>query len=206
MEYIKGLFNLAQDYWFLTMIVGLFATFIESLLPILPLGAIVTINAALLGMGMGLIISWIGSGLGTVVVFLIVRKFSDSKFINKYRNEKTYKIVERLKQKGFRLLFIAYACPFMPTSLVTIASALCRFDLKTFLVGMISGKFIMFIVISYIGSDIRGFLTSPLKIILLSIIVFIAWVIGNKVNKSIEDNYENDVIDEIAIDRDIKNN
>ena len=204
MEHIKWLFNLAQDYWLLTMVVGLFSTFLESLLPVLPLVAIVTINAAVFGMGMGLIISWIGSGLGTVVVFLIVRKFSDSKLINKYRNEKTNKIVERLKEKGFKLLFIAYACPFMPTSLVTIASALCRFDLKTFLVGMVSGKFIMFIVISYIGSDIKGFITSPVKIILLSIIVFIAWAIGNKVNKSIENNYENDTIDEIAIDSDIE--
>lgn len=204
MEHIKWLFNLAQDYWLLTMVVGLFSTFLESLLPVLPLVAIVTINAAVFGMGMGLIISWIGSGLGTVVVFLIVRKFSDSKLINKYRNEKTNKIVERLKEKGFKLLFIAYACPFMPTSLVTIASALCRFDLKTFLVGMVSGKFIMFIVISYIGSDIKGFITSPVKIILLSIVVFIAWAIGNKVNRSIENNYENDTIDEIAIDSDIE--
>ena len=89
MEHIKWLFNLAQDYWFLTMVVGLFSTFLESLLPVLPLVAIVTINAAVFGMGMGLIISWIGSGFGTVVMFLIARKFSDSKFINKYRNKKT---------------------------------------------------------------------------------------------------------------------
>ena len=204
MEHIKWLFNLAQDYWFLTMVVGLFSTFLESLLPVLPLVAIVTINAAVFGMGMGLIISWIGSGFGTVVMFLIARKFSYSKFINKYRNKKTNKIVQKLKEKGFKLLFIAYSCPFIPTSLVTIASGLCKFDLKTFLVGMVSGKFIMFIVISYIGSDIKGFLTNPVKIILLSIIVFIAWAIGNKVNKSIENNYENDTIDEIAIDSDIE--
>ena len=204
MEHIKWLFNLAQDYWFLTMVVGLFSAFLESLLPVLPLVAIVTINAAVFGMGMGLIISWIGSGFGTVVMFLIARKFSDSKFINKYRNKKTNKIVQKLKEKGFKLLFIAYSCPFIPTSLVTIASGLCKFDLKTFLVGMVSGKFIMFIVISYIGSDIKGFLTSPIKIILLSIVVFIAWIIGNKVNRSIKNSYENDTIDEIAIDSDIE--
>ena len=44
MEHIKWLFNLAQDYWLLTMFVGLFSTFLESLLPVLPLVAIVTIN------------------------------------------------------------------------------------------------------------------------------------------------------------------
>ena len=69
---------------------------------------------------------------------------------------------------------------------------------------MLSGKFIIFIVISYIGSDIKGFITSPLKIILFGVIVFIAWTIGNRVNKNIEANYENDIIDEIAIDIDNK--
>ena len=53
MEYIQDLFRLAQDYWILTMVVGLFSTFIESFLPILPLIAIVTVNAAIFGMGMG---------------------------------------------------------------------------------------------------------------------------------------------------------
>lgn len=184
MEHIQGLFNLAHDYWFLTMIVGLFSTFIESFLPILPLVAIVTVNAAVFGLGMGLVVSWIGSGLGTLALFLIVSKFSDNKFINKYRNEKTQKIVEKVRSKGFKLLFIAYACPFMPACLVTISSALCKSEFKHFATAMLSGKFIMFVVVSYIGSDIRGFITNPIKIIIFSLIVLLAWMIGNKVNSS----------------------
>ena len=190
MEYIQGLFNLAQDYWFLTMIVGLFSTFIESFLPVLPLVAIVTINAAVFGLGMGLIISWIGSGLGTIALFLIVSKFNDNKFINKYRNEKTQKIVEKVSRKGFKLLFIAYACPFMPACLVTISSALCKSEFKHFVTAMLSGKFIMFVVVSYIGSDIKGLITNPIKIIVFSVIVLLAWLIGNKVNSSLEHSEE----------------
>ena len=193
MEHIQGLFNLAQDYLFLTMIVGLFSTFIESFLPILPLVAIVTINAAVFGLGMGLIISWIGSGLGTLALFFIVSKFSDNKFINKYRNEKTKKIVEKINSKGFKILFIAYACPFIPSCLVTISSALCKSEIKHFATAMLSGKFIMFIVISYIGSDIKGFITSPVKIILFILIVLFAWFIGNKINSSF-DNSEEEIV------------
>ena len=190
MEHIQGLFNLAQDYWFLTMIVGLFSTFIESFLPVLPLVAIVTINAAVFGLGMGLIISWIGSGLGTLALFLIVSKFSDNKFINKHRNGKTKKIVEKISSRGFKLLFIAYACPFMPACLVTISSALCKSEFKHFATAMLSGKFIMFVVVSYIGSDIRGFITSPTKIIVFALIVLLAWLIGNKINSSFEHSEE----------------
>lgn len=193
MEYIQGLFNLAQDYWILTMFVGLFSTFIESFLPVLPLVAIVTINAAVFGMGIGLIISWIGSGLGTIAVFLVVSKLSDSKLLNKYKNDKTRKIIEKVRSKGFKLLFIAYSCPFIPTCLVTIASAICKSKFKHFVTAMLSGKFIMFIVISYIGSDIKGFITSPIKIILFILMVLIAWKIGNKVNTSLEHNEDEDL-------------
>ena len=191
MEYIQALFKLAQDYWFLSMIVGLFSTFIESFIPVLPLVAIVTINAALFGMGMGLVISWIGSSFGTIAVFLIVSKFNNSKFINKYKNDKVLKIIECVKSKGFKLLFIVYCCPFIPTCLVTVASAICKCEFKYFITAMLSGKFVMFMIISYIGRDINGFITNPIKILLFLIIVFIAWKISNKVNLSLE-NYEED--------------
>ncbi|SCI25661.1 MULTISPECIES: TVP38/TMEM64 family protein [unclassified Romboutsia] len=190
MEHIQELFNLAQDYLFLTMLVGLFSTFIESFVPVLPLVAIVTINAAVFGMGMGLIISWIGSSLGTIAVFFIVSKLSGSKLINKYKNEKIEKIVNKVKNKGFKLLFIAYSCPFIPTCLVTVASAICKYEFKYFTTAMLSGKFIMFIVISYIGSDMKGFITSPIKILTFILVVFLAWKIGNRVNSSLDRNEE----------------
>ncbi len=190
MEHIQALFNLVNDYLFLTMLVGLFSTFIESFLPVLPLVAIVTINAAVFGMGMGLIISWIGSSLGTIAVFFIVSKFNDSKLINKYKNEKIEKIITKVRNKGFKLLFIAYSCPFIPTCLVTLASAICKYEFKYFATAMLSGKFIMFIVVSYIGSDIKGFITSPIKILTFIIVVFLAWKIGNRVNLSLDRNEE----------------
>ena len=47
MEYIQALQNLVQDYWVLSLCVGFFSTFIESFIPMLPLVALITANAAL---------------------------------------------------------------------------------------------------------------------------------------------------------------
>ena len=66
MEYIQNLYYISQDYWILTMLVGLLTCFIESFLPVLPLTGIVTGNAIMLGLFRGMIISWIGSSLGTI--------------------------------------------------------------------------------------------------------------------------------------------
>lgn len=191
MEYIQELYHFAQNYWILTMIIGLLASFIESFLPILPLMAIVGANALLLGLFGGLVLSWIGSGLGTALLFLIISRYNDNKLFNKFRNKKVDKAIKWMDKKGFKLLFFAYSCPFVPSFLVTMASAFCKIDPKCFIPAMLSGKFIMFLFISYPMSDIKGFMNSPVKILVFCLLVFLSWTIGNKVKKSLE-NHEKD--------------
>ncbi|MGN1033270.1 MAG: TVP38/TMEM64 family protein [Intestinibacter sp.] len=187
MEYIQGLLNLVQDYWILSICVGFLSAFVESFIPMLPLVAIVTANAALFGMLNGFLISWIGSVAGTICLFLIVLKIGEnSKLLERVKNEKVKKAILWIDQKGFKLLFIAYACPFLPACVITIASGISKRNITTFTSAVLSGKFIMFLVVSYIGQDIYGFITSPVKIIAFCLIVFIAWKLGNKLNKDLE--------------------
>lgn len=187
MEYIQALQNLVQDYWVLSLCVGFFSTFIESFIPMLPLVAIVTANAALFGMLKGFLISWLGSVIGTICLFLVVLKIGEnSKIFEKIKNEKVQKAILWIDKKGFKLLFIAYACPFLPACVITIASAISKRQKTTFMSAVLSGKFIMFLVISYIGQDIYGFITSPAKIIGFCALVFLAWKLGNKLNKDLD--------------------
>ena len=186
MEYIQNIYNVVNDYWLLSIVVGMTSVFVESFLPILPLVAIVTANAVLFGMIPGLVISWIGSSAGTICLFFIVRKISNRKFIKLLTNEKVEKAIDWVEEKGFKLLFLAYACPFLPACVITIASGISKRHKTTFISAVLSGKFIMFLVISYIGQDIYGFITSPVKIISFCAVVFIAWKLGNKLNKDLD--------------------
>lgn len=193
MKYIESLYHFAQNYWFLTVIVGLLASFLESFIPILPLTAIVGANAVLLGMFGGFTLSFIGSGLGTTLLFLILKKYNNNKMFNKLKNNKMDRFMEWIKGRGFKLIFISYACPFIPSSLVTVASSLCNMDSKTFIPGMLSGKFIMFLFISYPASNIMAFITSPTKIIIFLVLAFLSWKIGNKIKTSLEGNDKKDL-------------
>ena len=158
----------------------------------LPLVAIVTANAALFGMVKGFLISWLGSVTGTICLFLLVSKIGEnSKLLEKIKNEKIKKAILWVDKKGFKLLFIAYACPFLPACVIMIKilrsiPAITKRDKTTFMSAVLSGKFIMFLVVSYIGQDIYGFITSPIKIIGFCVVVFLAWVLGNKLNKDLE--------------------
>ena len=195
MEFIQSMYNIVNDYWILSIAVGLASAFVESFLPILPLVAIVTANAALFGMIPGFIISWLGSVLGTICLFWAVKKLSDGKFVKFLTNEKVEKAIDWVEEKGFKLLFLAYACPFLPACVITISQGLSKRDLADFISAVVAGKLVMFFIISYIGKDIIGFITSPIKVLTLALITFIAWKIGNKLNKDLE-NYEHKKINE----------
>ncbi len=195
MEVIQNIYNLVNDYWILSIAVGIISVFIESFLPILPLVAIVTANAALFGMLQGLLISWIGSTLGTVCLFLIIKKISDKRFINILNNEKVEKAIGWVEEKGFKLLFLAYACPFLPACAITVSQGLVKRDSADFISAVVSGKLVMFFIVSYVGKDIFGFIKNPFKVISLALIILIAWKIGNKLNKDL-DNYEQKKINE----------
>lgn len=191
MDHIQGLLDLSKDYWLLSMILGLLICFIESFLPFLPLIAIVGTNAMILGLWGGFVVSWIGSGLGTLALFLLISKYNDNKLFKKLRNKKTEKVILWMKRQGFKLLFIAYSCPFVPSFLVTITSAFCKREVIEFLPAMLAGKFVMFLAISYPASDVSGFLKSPMKIALFTILVFLSWKVGSKVNADLEQHKHN---------------
>ena len=195
MEYIQNIYNVVNDYWLLSIVVGMTSVFVESFLPILPLVAIVTANAVLFGMIPGLVISWIGSSAGTICLFFIVRKISNRKFIKLLTNEKVEKAIDWVEEKGFKLLFLAYACPFLPACVVTISQGIAKRDSADFIPAVVAGKLVMFFIVSYIGKDIFGFITNPFKVCALLIITFIAWKMGNKLNKDL-DEYEKKRINE----------
>lgn len=186
MDYIQQFLYIAQDNMLLSLIAGILSAFIESFIPALPIVAIVGANAAIHGMFIGLLISWIGSGLGTLSLFLILSRFNDNKIFRKMRTEKVEAGVRWLDKKGFSMLFIAYACTFMPSSLATVASAFCKKKFIDFAPPMLAGKFVMFIVVSYVAEDISGFIHSPLKIIVLIALVALSWFVGKKANVNLE--------------------
>lgn len=186
MEYIQSLYYMAQDYWILTMLIGLMSCFVESFIPALPLIGIVTGNAILFGLLNGIIVSWIGSGLGTILLFLLTKKFKNSIHMERFKNKKINKVIKWIYRQGFKVLFIAYCCPFVPGSLVTIASALSGKDIKNFAPAMLSGKFVMFLAVSYPASDLVGFIKNPIKIGVFILLVLLAWKVGNRVNTKLD--------------------
>lgn len=178
------IYNL-QDHRLIASVVSFFIVILETFVPILPLVAIVGANAFVLGLWLGFLTSWIGSVLGSTVLFLLSSKFSHTKLFEKFSGKKVDNVTRWIKKQSFTMIFIAYLCPFIPDFLVTISSGISDMKLSNFLPGMVLGKFIMFILISYVGNDIQNFFTEPIKIFLLALLIISFWILGNKINKKI---------------------
>lgn len=182
MEHIDGLYLLIRDNQLLIFGLAIVITFLESFIPALPLVGIVITNAALLGFVGGVISSSIGSCLGTLVLFIIARKFSNVKFIKKLQNDKTDKVTNWIKNQNYIVLFLCYSCVFIPGCLVTVASGFSGRSLKSFIPGMVLGKITMFAVASFIGYDINLLFTNPERIIVVLLMVVVSFIIGRKMS------------------------
>ena len=176
------LYTVAQNK-ILAVFIAFFLTAIESFIPVLPLVAIILANSIIFGMWLGFFISWVGSCIAAILLYYFAKKLSKLKIFDKYRNRhKNEKLAVFIKKQGFSMIFITYVCPFISDFLITVLSGLVKFDTRTFISGMMCGKFVIFLFISYVGEDIEVFFKNPLKIILFTIFILSSWIIGKKIN------------------------
>ncbi|MEG2017719.1 MAG: VTT domain-containing protein [Clostridium sp.] len=186
MEFIDGLFQLAQNNFILTFAIGFLAAFSEPFFSPLPIIGIVVTNSILLGFLPGLTASILGSLLGSIILFTLCNKFGNSKLMKKLNNSKVNTISHWIREQGFMPMTICYACPFIPDILITIASGISKKSFQKFFPGLVCGKLIFFSVTSYIGNDLMGFITNPIKIVIVLAIIFIAFILGRRVSNKIE--------------------
>lgn len=184
-EYIVKLLN---DYQQLGPLPGILLPFIESILPVLPLFVIILANSAAYGLLNGFLYSWIGTSLGSIFVFYIVRKLGEKRIFLKVRNNKQVaKVTTWVEKHGFGPLFLLLCFPFSPSSVINVVAGLSSIRSSQFILAVILGKSVMVFSISYIGDSLTSFAQNPIKTISVGVGIVTFWIIGkyieNKISK-----------------------
>lgn len=191
----ENLMELIQDYRSFGPIPGLVLPIIEAFLPFLPLFVFVTANASAFGLGWGFLFSWIGACTGALIVFSIVRKYGQKRFLAFLKNHKQVKrLVDWVDRHGFGPLFLLMCFPFTPSAVVNIVAGLSRISIYQYGVAVLAGKMVMIFSISYIGHDIPSLIHNPKKTIILGIVVVILWYIGKRIEAHLDKKIESDRI------------
>src|SRR5690625_3291167 len=125
------------------------------------------------------IYSWISSVLGSITVFLVIRKLGYKRIFQKIRKNKTVlQVTNWVEYHGFGPLFILLCFPFSPSSVINVVAGISKVSKLQFFLAVILGKSIMIFSMAYVGSSVMEFAKSPIRttIILVSIVIF--WSFG----------------------------
>lgn len=177
--------EIAGEHRIIGTFIALLLPMIEAFLPFLPLAAFVVANATAYGLWLGFLLSWGGAVIGSYCVFLIIRKYGHNRFFGFITNRLSIqKLIRWVEMQGFTPLFILLCFPFTPSSVVNVVAGLSNLKKKSYLLTIMSAKFVMILVISWIGSDLQSLITKPWKTVLIIIAILIMWLGGKWVEKN----------------------
>ncbi|WP_221563657.1 TVP38/TMEM64 family protein [Alkalihalobacillus sp. TS-13] len=165
---------------------GILLPMLEAFLPILPLVLFVAGNAAAYGFFWGVLFSWIGTVFGSIFVYMLVRKYAQARFFKFItRHDKTQSLLGWVEKKGFGLLFVIYCFPFTPSALINVICGLSKLNTLTFVLAVSLGKLVMVFFISYIGHDFFSIIKEPMKMIIISLVIFVLWLVGKLLERKL---------------------
>ncbi|WP_067729765.1 TVP38/TMEM64 family protein [Oceanobacillus damuensis] len=183
-EFIQQLLN---QYEGLGPLPGILLPFIEAFLPFLPLIVFVMANAAAYGLLKGFLFSWIGACSGAIVVFLVIRRLGNTKFLKKIReNRQVKRITAWVERHGFGPLFLLLCFPFSPSAIINVVAGLSKVSIQQFILAVLLGKTVMIFSIAYIGSSIMEFAKNPIKTIVVGVGIVLFWMLGKYIEKRVQ--------------------
>ncbi len=178
----ENLRNLLEQYRSFGPIPGLLLTFMKSFIPPLPTLLIVGVNAAVYGLWLGFLYSWIGIVSGCMVTFLIVRRVAGHPYLLRWAQKpKVLKSMRWVRRNAFSYVFLLSMFPVGPFVVINMAAGLARMRIRSFLIAVLCGKAIMVLSVSYIGHDLSRFIEQPFLLIYVGLFLALSLIISKQI-------------------------
>jgi uncharacterized membrane protein YdjX (TVP38/TMEM64 family) len=179
---LENIMELIQQYKALGPFAGILLPMLEAFLPFLPLVVFVMANANAFGLWFGFLFSWIGAAAGALLVFVLVRRYGDTRVFRFLRNNRQVKRLTRWVDKhGFGPLFLLLCFPFTPSALVNVVAGLSSISIAQYMLAVLTGKMVMIFTISFIGYDIISLVKQPIRTVIVGVIIFVLWLVGKQI-------------------------
>ncbi|OEH92425.1 TVP38/TMEM64 family protein [Bacillus solimangrovi] len=176
-----------NDYAGLGPLPGILLPFFEAMLPFLPLVLFVMGNAAAFGLWQGFLFSWIGTVLGALVIYFVIRKLKDTKPFHFLRKKEQFqRLADWVERHGFGPLFLLYCFPFSPSALINLVAGLSNISKKQFTLAVVLGKMVMVFFISLVGQDLVTLIREPQKLLVFLVVMGGMWLIGKIIERRLQ--------------------
>lgn len=186
-KFIEFFKNFANDNVWLIIIVTIILPFIEAVIPILPLIAIVSFSIASLGsvygsfIGaiLGILFSIIGSAIGMFTVFILIRNLIGNWFRRKTKDMvRISKAINWMENRSNTFMIMFLSNPYVPTSIFNYAMALTGYSVKKYLIIVLVSRTICILllgilgVVFNVGEDLKAIIWVFLTYIIVYVIIW----------------------------------
>lgn len=179
---LEHIMELIEEYRSFGPLPGILLPMLEAFLPFLPLVIFVMANANAFGLWFGFLFSWVGASVGAFLVFFLVRKYGQKRFMRFLKkNEKVQKLMAWVEKHGFGPLFLLLCFPFTPSAIVNIVAGLSKISKYQYMLAVLTGKMVMIFTMSFVGHDIKSLITQPMRTAVVGVIIFILWFVGKRI-------------------------
>lgn len=157
---------------------------LESIIPALPLIAIVSLNVTTFGLFWGYLFSWLGSFGGSVLVFLFFRTIILEKvlplFIKK-EHPRLLQIQHWVAKQSTGAIIVLSAIPFTPSSWMNMGFGLSGYSKRRYLGAVFVGKAVSVLLFALFGSSLlqlseRPWLVALAFVVLLGLYLLSRWL------------------------------
>lgn len=188
---LDNIMEVIEEYRSFGPIPGILLPMLEAFLPFLPLVIFVMANANAFGLWFGFLFSWIGASVGALLVFLLIRKYGQKRFLNFLkRNPKVQKLMAWVERHGFGPLFLLLCFPFTPSAVVNIVAGLSKISIYQYMLAVFTGKMVMIFTVSFVGHDLKSLITQPFRTAIVGVVIFILWLVGKQIEIRFNQNIE----------------
>lgn len=181
---LKDILEIFDKYKSMGPLLGIGLPLLESFLPFLPLVLFVVANVNSFGLLLGFLFSWVGACAGSILVFLIVRKYGQKRLFAFLRKHKSIqKMLSWFEHHGFGPIFLLLCFPFTPSAAVNVVAGLSKISGLNFILASLLGKLVMVFIVSYAGQDLQSLVRKPGKLVVVLAVLAVMWIVGKIVEK-----------------------
>ena len=170
-------------------LIGFLLIIVEAFLPVLPLGAFVTLNVNAFGIFPGLLLSWIAAIIGSYLMYLLCYYISTKVIYRFLKKETKEKVVDKMTTfKNIKLtnLVLIITLPFAPSCFINLLAGVSNIKKEKYLIALIIGKAFMISFWAYIGMNLIESLTDIKAIIVILLILLVAYVVSKIISKKLK--------------------
>lgn len=176
---LESVINILTENLLLTFVVTFVLMIIQNSFTVIPLILLLTINVTIFGFVYGYLWSWLTSVVAAGLIFYAARHWFQDLILRKMGS----KWQDSITDHGFMYVFTGRVFPFIPTSLINLASGVSSVTFKDFLVATAAGNLIYFFFLTLIPYGLLSVEMNQYSLVLFGLLFIVFFLIYKRIKK-----------------------